>query len=407
MNKLQTTNHKLLTSRKGVVIILVLLIMVVLVAVTSAFLYMTSTRTRASGYDIGSARALWLAEAGMQHVLYRLKTESGYRDTPTTVSGNLNPEPGSYTVTVAKAVNTYTLTSTGTVSALIRTIRQSIVVNSAGVSDKAFNYGVFGNTSSHTLNINGNVVISGDLYYNGDVKVAKDAAITGGLVYADSVSGKGTYTAAPGPPDPVPTYPAFVTTWYDGKITTAENQNPGNWKLEGSSSYNLNGGTVYYKDIMIKDTATITGTGTIVATGDVTIQNSANISQNVTIIAKTNMTVKNNAIIQSGTVLYARGNLVLSDSANVTGSLIAPTSGKKITMNDTSSLSGIIYADTINLAGHAVVSGSVVTNDFEGNNIDGNVHVTFNQSSIPVSAPPGLASGGTVSPQKDWDEIAA
>ena len=37
----------------------------------------------------------------------------------------------------------------------------------------------------------------------------------GGLVCADDVSGSGTYTEASDPPDPVPLYPTFVSTWYD------------------------------------------------------------------------------------------------------------------------------------------------------------------------------------------------
>lgn len=396
--------NSLLATKKGVVLILTFIIMITLTTITVYFLYMTSFQLKGSAFDVRSSQAFWLAEAGIQDVLYQLKNDSDYRDSPTTVTGSLGQ--GSYSVTVSKNGSTYTLTSTGTVDVINRKITQSVVTSATDFPD-AFDYVVFGNTNADTLKIKNEVAISGNVYYDGDVEVEEDASVTNGLVYADSVTGDGTYTAASGPPDPVPTYPTFDTTWYDGEITTAEGQVAGNWKLEGSATYDLDGGTVYYNGkVTIKDNATITGTGTIVATGDVKFEDDANISTNVTIVSKRKIEVKNNAIVQSGAVLYGKNEIKLQDSASVTGSLLVPTSNKKIKMEDNATLTGIAYSDKVEIKGDAVVSGSVVANEYDGDKIEDNASLTFSQASLPSSVPTGLEVGSiTVTPQTDWDEI--
>lgn len=399
---IRTTNHEPRITEKGVILILTFIIMSTLTAITVGFLYMTSHQLKGSGYDMTSAKAFWLAEAGVQQTIYQIKNDSGYRDSPTTVTGNLGD--GSYSVTVSKNDSTYTLTSTGTVDVLNRKVAQSVDI--AIAFHVAFDYALFGNTNSDTLKIKDDVTISGNAYYDGDVEVEEDASVTNGLVYADSVTGDGTYTEAPGPPDPVPAYPTFDTTSYDNQISTAESQASSDWTLSGSDSYDLNGGTVYYEEITIKNNATITGTGTIVATKDVTVKDNANISSGVTIITKKDMKVENNAVIQSGAVLYARKDITLKDNVNVTGSLLAPENNKTVTVKDDANFTGIIYTDTAKLRDDAVISGSVVANEYEGDKIKDDVSITYNQSSLPSSLPTGMQEGNvTITPQKDWDEI--
>jgi len=393
-----------LSANKGVVLILTFIIMATLTAITTGFLFMTSSQLRGSAYDVASSKALWIAEAALQQAIYQIKNDSDYRDSPTTIDANLGD--GSYSVSANKNGATYTLTSTGTVDTLNRKVTQSMDITIA--FSAAFDYALFGNTNSSELDIEDDVAISGDVYYDGDVEVEEDASVTNGLVYADSVTGDGTYTEAPGPPDPVPTYPAFDTSWYDSQITTAESQASSNWTLDGSDTYNLNGGTVYYKEVNIKNNATITGSGTIVATKDVTIQDNANISSNVTIITKKNLTVKENAIIQSEAVLYARKDITLKDDVSVTGSLLAPENNKIVIVKDDAIFTGIIYADIAKLRDDAVISGSVVANEYEGDKIKDDVSITYVQSSLPSSLPTGMQEGNvTITPQNDWDEIPA
>ena len=66
-----------LSAKRGVVLIMTFIIMATLTAMTAGFLFMTSTQLKGSGYDTVSAKALWLAEAGLQKAVWNLKTPAG------------------------------------------------------------------------------------------------------------------------------------------------------------------------------------------------------------------------------------------------------------------------------------------------------------------------------------------
>lgn len=115
--------------RKGVVLILTFIIMATLTAIVTAFLFMTSVQTKASGFDMTYAKALWLADAGLQQALYTLKNDVSYQNNPTTINGSLGE--GTYLVSVNKSGATYTFTSTGTVLSLQRQIQTSAALSSS------------------------------------------------------------------------------------------------------------------------------------------------------------------------------------------------------------------------------------------------------------------------------------
>ncbi len=385
---------------RGAILLFAFIVMVALAVLVGSFLLMVSTQTLGSGGGLAGAQALWVAEGGIQQALYNLKDDAGFRASPTTVTGSLGE--GNYSVAVSKTGYSYTLTSTSTVSSLQRAVTQT-----AKVMPAAFSYAIFGNTDNKTLKLKDDTIISGDLYYEEDVEVQADASVINGLVYADNVTGDGTYTAAGGDPSPVPTYPALDTTTYDNAISTAEATASSNLTLSGSSNLDLAGGTVYYKEVTIKNSATVTGPGTIVATKAVKLKNNANIGSEVTIITKKAITAQNNAVVQSDSVLYGRNGVTLKSSANVTGSLLAPTNNKTVTVKDSAIFTGLIYGDKVKLRNSAALTGTVIADRYTDDKITGSVTVTFDADSIPDTIPTGFsASTVSVTPQKDWDEIA-
>ena len=120
-----------LKNRRGVVLILAFIIMITLIVIMGAFMYMTSIQIRTAGYSVSDAKALWIAEGGIQQVLYRLKNDAGFRSNPTTMTVNLGD--GIYTVAVTKAGgSTYYINSLGTVGGLNRRIRQTAVIDGGG-----------------------------------------------------------------------------------------------------------------------------------------------------------------------------------------------------------------------------------------------------------------------------------
>lgn len=92
-------------TQKGAILLLTFIIMVTLIGVTVAFLYMLSVRTKASGYDLASSKALWLAEAGLQKAMWNLKTpvaQGGQGKNWTTTGTTENLGSGSYTMVVER-----------------------------------------------------------------------------------------------------------------------------------------------------------------------------------------------------------------------------------------------------------------------------------------------------------------
>jgi len=393
-------------NQKGLILVFVFIIMTGLAAVTLGFLYMNAVQLKSGGYDVQSSEAFWIAEAGLQKYMFYLK--DGTYDSTNHPNLNENLGNGNYLVTSSYdgGTSTYVLTSTGSVSVISRTITESAVVGN--VYPDAFDYALFGNNSNNktlTLNNSGGasntIEIVGDLYYDGNVVVESRASVTGGLVYANSVSGAGTYTAAPGSPSPMPTYPV-LNTIYNDLIAVAPLVS--NLTLNGSADLPLGGTTQYYRNLTVRNNATITGPGTIVMTGTVTLRDDANVSPNVTIIAKGTVNIRDDAIVQSESIVYSQSNITLRNSVNVTGSVIA-LPNKTVTVQNNAVLTGILYAGRVNLINNAVITGSVVTDRFSSNRINDNVTITFSQVSLPSTLPAVLGSSSTtVTPQADWNE---
>jgi len=112
-------------NRKGMVLILTFIIITTLTVIVVAFLYLNSTQLRGAGYNTASQKAVWLAEAGIQQVIYNLRTSSNYVTNPTAINGNLGG--GTYSVTVSKSGSTFTITSTGTMSGIQKQVTQTVV----------------------------------------------------------------------------------------------------------------------------------------------------------------------------------------------------------------------------------------------------------------------------------------
>lgn len=144
-----------LKDRRGVVVIMVFLIMITLIAIMGAFLYMTSVQTKAVGNDSSDAKALWIAQGGIQQVFYKLKNDSSYTNNPTQLTGNLGD--GSYSVTVTKDGINYSINSVGTVGSASRTITQTVT---AALLPEAYQYAAYVGGSILTTNSTGLIIES-------------------------------------------------------------------------------------------------------------------------------------------------------------------------------------------------------------------------------------------------------
>lgn len=85
------------------VLLLTFIMITALTAIVVAFLYMSSTQLKGSGYDVASNKALWLAEAGVQKAIWNLKTplgSGGQGEDWTTAGTTETLGNGSYTMVV-------------------------------------------------------------------------------------------------------------------------------------------------------------------------------------------------------------------------------------------------------------------------------------------------------------------
>lgn len=127
----------LLKKRKTIAVVLTVMVMLIVFSIAAAFLYMISVKIKIANYNVESAKAFWLAEAGLEQVMYKLKSDNAFRagvggvDNPGIESSNLNG--GSYSVTVTKDSKIYSLVSIGEAGMMKRKITQSVVLDDLGI----------------------------------------------------------------------------------------------------------------------------------------------------------------------------------------------------------------------------------------------------------------------------------
>jgi len=117
-------------NKRGAVLLLTFIMMVTLAVVTAAFLYTVSVRIKGASVDMAGDKAFWLAEAGIQDVIYRLSNDAAYRQSPDPIDELLGS--GNYQVNVDVQGSKYTAVSTGTSGIVSRTVTQSMTLDTKG-----------------------------------------------------------------------------------------------------------------------------------------------------------------------------------------------------------------------------------------------------------------------------------
>ena len=279
----------------GLALIVSIIVMLLLSSLGVFSVSLLSTDTHISLDSLSSAQAFFIAEAGVQEVIYKLKNESAYRSDPSVVIGNIGE--GSFSVDVSKVDTTYTLTSTGTVGVVVRTIEQIVLAEGEGDGGypggvpEAFNYAMhaFGN---HVKFKNATGTVNGDVAATNQVQDYDDPTING------------TVTEGSGVDDPSPVD-------MDGYEGIADHVEGGGFTFEEGNTYgSLGSEEVWYIE------------------GEVTIERGVTIYGSV--IAEHKITIGSENII----IDAASGYPALISGNNIHGDGLAD-----------STISGLIYAD--------------------------------------------------------------
>lgn len=162
--------------KKGLVLILVLGILAVLIIAAAAFARLTSSETQMVRHQVNSIRAFYLAEAGIEEAIYRLKKgdSADFKD-------RLYSAQDEYDVDISGASPSYTITSTGgypSLSAADKKRKLSVEVmvipagNPSGVTNAIELNGTL--TTSGAVTINGTVEENSNVDFQGVFGITKE-----------------------------------------------------------------------------------------------------------------------------------------------------------------------------------------------------------------------------------------
>lgn len=209
--------HSAIKQNRGVALILTILLMSLVLFLSLYLLTFTLTENRISRSQAWGAKTYYLAEAGIQEMVWKLKNDTAYKEsfetapdwsTSFTRTNPFGADNGSYTVSIVNSNLAHaTITSTGTINLglgktsrrivktyVYRALGQSGVKNNCGFADgdinisySLVNFHDGSAYSNNVFNINGNstVNIDTDLNATGNYLESKSSTVTvGGVIHA-------------------------------------------------------------------------------------------------------------------------------------------------------------------------------------------------------------------------------
>jgi Tfp pilus assembly protein PilX len=273
-----------LTSRtakeKGAALIITFIFMVSLTIITSAYLFMVTYGTRNVNAQVNNAKAVYLADAGLNKAVWYLtntapdgSTDGSWRTTAYPAVAGANPtDPqqeslgsGVYVMWVETSGSNIMVTARGTVNNIARTVRETVTLT-AGVPE-AFNYAQFSVDNIDFDDSDGTV--TGNIASGDNVDNESGMTITG-TVTEDSTVAMPTADLA--------SYAAIATTTVTGNRTFTAGTYSGIWYVSGNATLRdgvtFNGTLIAGGNIVLTNVDNFTSTPTsnypaLVAGGDV------------------------------------------------------------------------------------------------------------------------------------------
>ena len=390
---------------RGFALLVSVIIMLLLSSLGIFSVSLLSTDTHISLDTLSSAQAFFIAEAGIQQVIYKLKNESAYRDNPSSVTENIGE--GGFFVTISKADTTYTLISTGTVGEVGRRITQIVEVEEGG-SPGFLDYVIFfgGGDGTSLSCLWRDSEITGDIFINGDMYIGMNSTVEGSVTATGDITlspfGGITITEGTFPDsDPPEEQPDFDTSYYDREIQTAASEPAGDQNISGE----ISGATYVHGDVTIN--GNLTGSGAIVATGNIEIDAGRNIGDGITLISGDTLKAKwrlfrGGVTIGSNCLLYATNQVTLIGDTDIgqsgqgNGSVVLSDGG--IFVGPSADIYGFVFGDEdVRLGVNADIEGNLAGSELvrEGNWLFGShCDITLNSELVDFASIQGFESSG-------------
>lgn len=158
---------------EGYVLVTVLLALAVLSLIGASALSRASTAQRTVARAVEHERALYAANAGVEHALAYL-VGNGIPTRVTTLTGALESGAVTYSVTLEPGTSLIRIASGGAAGASVRTVHASVSLSSGQGMQ------VYRNTlySGSGLSVDGDIAVCGDLFSNGSMSLTNGASVT-------------------------------------------------------------------------------------------------------------------------------------------------------------------------------------------------------------------------------------
>ncbi len=410
-------------NKKGYALITVVLVMVVFSLFLSVILKSVFIGARTAVDDFNYGKAFSIAEAGKN---YTIKYVGGFSDWALIPGFPLSKSfaGGVFTVAVVSATeDIITIESTGQITKEGKTYRSKIRfwASKSGLTSLG-NYALYsfgGATGDHTMNINNNVTINGNIFTSVDMSIGSNVDINGSAYASGSItSGSNvtvTGTRAAGVTAPPP--PTVDATYYVNLINYAATFPAGNLNLLANNTYSFSGITYVNGNFTLNNNVRVNvnaAGATVVVNGSVTMSNNVIVGNGFTVIAKNNITLDNNVDIGSDCFLFSlspTSTITLGNNAEVgsvgigNGSTIM--SMGDVEMNNNAPMYGLIYAGgTVSLSNNCTVTGAIIAGFID--TLSNNATLTLSGGAVDYSAIIGLSSGispGSTTGIYGWQEV--
>jgi len=330
---------------RGSAAILAVLVMTLLGLLGAAYVTLSSAEISTSAKFRDGVAAQYLAEAGAQWAIVKLKsndatiiadTDSASGKTYTSSSLGSGLTAGIYQVTIKLVPGEETnhkkrqVISIGSVGSSNPAKRMVIFTVTLPTSSEpsVFGYPIF---SGEAMIINSNATVTGSVRSNSWITLNSNCSISQAVITTQSsiTEGANVYIGMRPPQTSQPTMKLPTFNRSDYSSGTAIND-----PWEGGS-FNLAGKT-YYRNGSLTIRRETTGTGIIYVTGNIIIdlKNKENLGDNLLIICEGDITVNSNTDMKN-VVLYAYGNIILNSNVTLEGAAVAK---KYLTLNSNSTV---------------------------------------------------------------------
>lgn len=368
--------------QNGVALLITILIMSLILSLSVYVLNFSLTETKIALSQVSGAKTYYLAEAGIQEMVWKLKNDAGYKNSFETNpnwtasfsrSDPFGPTSGSYAVTIANAslahgdiISTGSINLNGQTSQRIvktyvyRALGQSGIGESASyadgnidISSSNVNYSGGNAHSNGVFNINGasNVNITGDLEAVGNYNENHQATVTvGGTIHAANYS-----PAAAAITMPAVDFDSNDAASLKNRANATYTPNQFENLIENNPTLTLNGIIYVSGQTEIEDNVNLTINGLLAINGDLEIKKVASLAvMNAAgtasgIMANGKMKFKDDlGNININGVLYSTDQLTIENAqAGANFTINGGTASRKLTITSSSRIINIIFNNQI------------------------------------------------------------